>query len=95
MPFSYQQDENNPTFEGVDIQMAIDLGKSLDCEVKFIKTTWSNLLSDLEAGKFDIGMSGITIKLKRQQKTLFSIPLLSSGKAAITRDREYRIIHKH
>ena len=84
-PFSYQSDDIDG-YQGIDIELAKDLAESLDVEVQFIRTTWSNLLSDLAADKFDIGMSGITIKLLRQREALFSIPLLSSGKAAITRD---------
>lgn len=85
-PFSYQLDVNSNVFYGVDIELAKDLAASLGAKVEFVKTSWPTLLTDLEAHKFDIGMSGITIKLTRQQQALFSIPLLSSGKAAITRD---------
>ena len=85
-PFSYQLDTKSNVFYGVDIELAKDLAASLGAKVEFIKTSWPTLLTDLQAGKFDIGMSGITIKLARQQQALFSIPLLSSGKAAITRD---------
>jgi len=84
-PFSYQSNGAD-TYQGIDIELAKDLAESLDVEVQFIKTTWPTLLSDLATDKFDIGMSGITIKLVRQRQALFSIPLLSSGKAAITRD---------
>ncbi len=86
LPFTYQLNTESNSYQGVDIELAKDLAKSLDVEVQFVKTTWSTLLSDLAANKFDIGMSGITIKLVRQRQALFSIPLLSSGKAAITRD---------
>lgn len=85
-PFSYQMDVNSNIFYGVDIELAKDLATSLGVKVQFVKTSWPTLLTDLTTNKFDIGMSGITIKLARQQQALFSIPLLSSGKAAITRD---------
>ena len=85
-PFSYQLDPNSNEFYGVDIELAKNLAASLDVKVQFVKTSWPTLLTDLADGKYDIGMSGITIKLPRQQQGLFSIPLLASGKAAITRD---------
>ena len=85
-PFSYQLNANSDEFHGVDIQLAKDLAMSLNVKVQFVKTSWPTLLEDLANEKYDIGMSGITIKLARQQQGLFSIPLLSSGKAAITRD---------
>ena len=85
-PFSYQLDPNSNEFYGVDIELAKNLAASLDVKVQFVKTSWPTLLTGLADGKYDIGMSGITIKLPRQQQGLFSIPLLASGKAAITRD---------
>lgn len=85
-PFSYQLDESSKEYFGVDIELAKDLAKSLGVTVQFVHTSWPTLMDDLLADKFDICMSGITIKLNRQRHGLFSIPLLSSGKAAITRD---------
>ncbi|WP_423998032.1 transporter substrate-binding domain-containing protein [Maribacter sp. IgM3_T14_3] len=85
MPFSYKIDSNK-FYAGLDIEMAKTLAKSLDLEVAFIETSWPTLMEDLRNGKFDIGMSGITITPERQTKAFFSIPVLSSGKAAITRD---------
>lgn len=86
VPFSYHSEPNSAVYEGIDIELAKDLAKSLNVELQLVKTTWKTLVPDLQDGKFDMAMSGITITLNRQQKVLFSIPLLSSGKAAITRD---------
>lgn len=85
-PFSYRLDSIGNAYHGIDIELAKDLGRALNAEVQFVETTWPSLMIDLHANKFDIGMSGITITLARQQNALFSAPLLSSGKAAITRD---------
>lgn len=87
VPFSYQIEKDDSTLiVGVDIELAKNLAESLDVELQLVKTSWKTLMSDLLDDKFDIGMSGITITLTRQQQALFSIPLLASGKAAITRD---------
>lgn len=86
MPFSYKHAESSLDFQGVDIELAKDLAQSLELPVQFVQTSWPTMMSDLKAGKFDICMSGVTIKLQRQRHALFSIPVLSSGKAAITRD---------
>lgn len=85
MPFSYKINSNK-TYAGLDIEMANTFAKSLDVNVEFVETSWPTLMEDLMNGKFDIGMSGITITPERQTKAFFSIPVLSSGKAAITRD---------
>tara|TARA_R100001369_G_scaffold54024_2_gene80881 strand:+ start:6624 stop:7460 length:837 start_codon:yes stop_codon:yes gene_type:complete len=85
MPFSYKTDASN-NYLGMDIVMAKDLAKHLGVNFKFIETTWPTLMTDLMEGKFDVGMSGITITSAREKQALFSIPVYSSGKVAITRD---------
>ena len=86
VPFSYVYKNEPDVFQGVDVQLAKDLARALGVQVQFVQTSWPTLIDDLLANKFDIGMSGITIKLERQKKVLFSMPVLESGKVAITRD---------
>lgn len=90
MPFSYKIDSSN-NYLGIDIAMAKDLAKHLGVKLKFIETTWPTLMTDLMEGKFDVGMSGITITSAREKQALFSIPVYSSGKVAITRDENVSI----
>ena len=90
MPFSYKIDSSN-NYLGIDIAMAKDLAKHLGVNLKFIETTWPTLMTDLMEGKFDVGMSGITITSAREKQALFSIPVYSSGKVAITRDENVSI----
>jgi len=88
MPFSYVLSSSPRTFNGVDIELAKDLAESLDADLEFIQTSWPTMMADLQNDKFDLCMSGVTIKLDRQRTALFSIPMLSSGKAAISRDED-------
>jgi len=88
IPFSYHVGDNKTEYSGIDIQLGKDLASSLGVEAKFVKTSWPTLLDDLVNGLYDISMSGVTIKLERQREGLFSIPYLSSGKAAIARDED-------
>lgn len=89
IPFSYV---NNGEFVGIDIELAKDLANTLGVELVLVKTTWPTLMDDLHQDKFDIGMSGISIILERQKTALFSLPMLSGGKVAITRDEN---VHKY
>lgn len=84
-PFSYSRDSSG-TLHGVDLNFARMLAVDLGVKVKFVLTTWPGLMDDLRADRFDIGMSGITITPERQSVALFSQPVMSSGKVAITRD---------
>ena len=53
--------------------------------MEFVATTWQTLIPDLEAGKFDVAMSGVSRKLFRQRVGFFSVSYHLSGKSAITR----------
>ncbi len=82
-PFTYLNPGTNQ-FEGIDIDMAKELGKALGVETRFVKTSWPTLMKDFTQGKFDIGMGGISVNLGRQKTTFFSIPYLKDGKTPIT-----------
>ncbi|MFT5562315.1 MAG: cyclohexadienyl dehydratase [Candidatus Azotimanducaceae bacterium] len=81
-PFSYET-ETQPL--GIDLDLAADLAKALGAELVIFKTSWPTLMADLHEGKFDIGMSGISINLERQKTALFSLPHHSGGKTPISR----------
>ncbi len=82
-PFS--QKDAAGTFTGLDVDMAQNLADSLGVKLEVVPTAWSTLLPDLKAGKFDIGMGGISITLLRQKTAFFSTPVLRVGKTAIAR----------
>lgn len=65
-PFTYLIPKTKQ-YEGYDIDVAKMLAKDLGVKVKFVKTTWPNLMSDLQANKFDIAMGGITRTLEREK----------------------------
>lgn len=80
-PFSIADASGN--VEGIDVDMANSLSKSLGVKLEIVRTSWPTLKSDLEADKFDIAMGGITITLDRQRIGLFSTPVFASGKTPI------------
>ncbi len=86
IPFSYFSVNEPVKYVGIDIELAKDLAGTLGVTLEIVPTSWPTLMDDLMADKFDIGMSGISINLERQKVAMFSDPLLSGGKVAITRD---------
>jgi cyclohexadienyl dehydratase len=80
-PFSFA--DASGKVEGMDVDMAMSLARSLGVRLEIVKTTWPTLKADLEANRFDIAMGGITITLDRQKTGLFSNPVFSSGKTPI------------
>ncbi len=94
-PFSYANTAGVQGVAGLDIDLAQNLADSLGVSLVIVKTSWPTLMADLAHNKYDIGMSGITITLERQQQAFFSVPMMSSGKAAIARNEDankYRTI---
>jgi cyclohexadienyl dehydratase len=81
-PFSFRKGDS---YQGIDIDLAKNLAKSLGVELILIETSWPTLMEDFNLGKFDIGMSGISINLQRQQTAFFSLPYHKGGKTAIIR----------
>ena len=73
------------TFEGVDIDLAIDLARSLGVEPVFVRTSWPTLMADLASGAFDVGMSGISRTITRSREAFFTQPYHRGGKTPIAR----------
>jgi len=79
--------ENN-VYTGIDIDMAKALALSKGIKVRFVHTTWKTLMSDLNANKFQIAMSGISITHEREKVASFSHSYIDNGKRAIVRCSE-------
>ncbi len=82
-PFSYQRD-SNADLTGIDIDLARDLASALDVKIHFTKTSWPSLMHDLNAGLYDIAMSGVSRNLNRQKEAYFSVAYHKGGKTPIT-----------
>ncbi|MBR3357263.1 MAG: transporter substrate-binding domain-containing protein [Solobacterium sp.] len=70
---------------GFDAELAKDLADSLDVELAFVKTSWTSLMEDVRAGKFDLAVSGITITDVRKEQALMSDGYLENGKTILCR----------
>jgi cyclohexadienyl dehydratase len=80
-PYSYY---GNGKFEGVDIDMAGSLAKSLGVKVDFVKTSWPKLTNDFIAS-CDIAIGGVSTTLERQRRAFFTEPYQVDGKTPIAR----------
>lgn len=88
-PLSYYN-ENTKQYEGIEIDLANSLAKSLGVRVEFVKTTWPTLMQDTLDGKFDVAMSGITRTYARAQKVFMSEGYITFGKTAILRQTDLK-----
>jgi cyclohexadienyl dehydratase len=81
-PFSLERDGE---LKGFDVDASTELARELGSTVVFVRTSWSTLMDDYRAGRFDIAMSGISITDERAREAAFSLPYQHGGKTAIVR----------
>ncbi|MDB5928543.1 MAG: cyclohexadienyl dehydratase [Polaromonas sp.] len=82
-PFSFQKAD--ASFEGIDVDLMASLAGSLGAKPEWVKTSWSNLMPDLLAGKCDLAAGGISVTTERQKKAFFSTAYMVNGKTPIAR----------
>jgi polar amino acid transport system substrate-binding protein len=73
---------------GLEVDMVRALASSMDVDVRFVPTQFSELLPALERGDLDMVASGLTITPERNARVAFAGPYLISGKSLLTRDEE-------
>jgi cyclohexadienyl dehydratase len=81
-PYSFMRQDGQ--FEGIDIDLADSLAKSLGAQAEYVKTSWSNLMNDFIA-KCDIAVGGVSTTLERQKRAFFTAPYMEDGKTPIVR----------
>ncbi|HEY5761058.1 MAG TPA: gamma subclass chorismate mutase AroQ, partial [Steroidobacter sp.] len=70
---------------GADVQMGDALAKSLGVQPQFVSTSWSTLMRDYQAGRFDVALGGVSITPERAKLATFSVPYHRGGKTPIVR----------
>ena len=81
-PFTLERDGE---LSGADVKMAEALARSLNAQPQFVSTSWSTLMRDYEAGRFDVALGGISITPERAKLAAFSVPYHHGGKTPIVR----------
>lgn len=76
---------------GIDIEMAIELGKDLGVTVQFVDSSFSRLVDDLTQDRCDVAMFAIGITPERAEKLRFTQPHLASDIYAIASKTNRRI----
>lgn len=71
-------------FEGVDAEMALELGKDLRVSVEFVDSSFAHLVADLTGNKCDVAMFAVGVTAQRLEKLRFTKPTLMSDIYGIT-----------
>ena len=77
--------ESDGRYTGADIIMAARLATRMGVTVEYVPTAWVRLLPDLQAGRFDIAMGGVSITPARAAAAAFSTVTYVDGKRPVVR----------
>ncbi len=72
--------------EGFDVAVARAYAEDRGLAVEFVRFRWPDLLGDLRSRRFDVAMSGVTVRPQRSVAGRFSVPVIESGAVVLVRD---------
>ncbi len=81
-PFAMKEGDG---YVGHDIDVIDALAKELNLKIEYVPTSWPNLMKDLQAGKFDVALGGITRNAPRIAVAVMLPGYGPSAKVALVR----------
>lgn len=76
-PFNSFDSNNN--LVGFDVDISNEIAERLGVEAEFVPTPWDSIIGGLNAGKYEIVISSLTITEERAQKVDFTVPYYHTG----------------
>lgn len=83
-PFEYK-DEKTQEIVGFDVDLIKEIGKRLGLRVEIINATFDTLIPALNAKKYDVVVSAMTITEERKKQVDFSDPYIDSDQSIAVR----------
>jgi cyclohexadienyl dehydratase len=87
-PFSVASARDGRTLAGFDVAVARAYAAERGLRVEFVRFRWPDLLRSLEEGRFDVAMSGVTVRPERSAHGRFTVTVAESGAVVLVRDPE-------
>lgn len=87
-PFSLATGKDPIIFEGFDVAVARAYAEERGLVLVLERFRWPELIRDLEADRFDLAMSGVTIVPERSAVGRFSVPIVETGAVVLARQPE-------
>ncbi|MCP5066104.1 MAG: transporter substrate-binding domain-containing protein [bacterium] len=85
-PFSLEALDG--TLAGLDVALARAYATDRGLRLEFVRFHWPALQADLEAGRFEMAWSGVTVRPERSLTGRFSVPYLESGAIALVLEND-------
>ena len=79
-PYEYYEGQ---TVTGIDVEIAQLIANELDMELVIVDTDFDAVIPGVQGGKYDMGMSGITITEERKEQVCFTVPYTTAVQAII------------
>ncbi len=80
-PFEYLSGNN--TVEGIEVDILSLIAEKLSVELVINQMDFDSVLPGVQSGKFDVGVSGISITEKRKKNVLFTDPYCLAAQAIV------------
>ncbi|MDQ7781372.1 MAG: transporter substrate-binding domain-containing protein [Desulfomonilaceae bacterium] len=78
VPFQMLDDQGK--LKGFDVDTAHLTARSLMVNLRIVRKEWQDLIPSLLAGETDVIMSAVTVTPKRNERVLFTIPIVETGR---------------
>lgn len=82
-PFSRAEAGPEPRYEGLDLALARAYAADRGRELAIVRFRWPRLLAALADGRFDVAMSGVTVRPERSLAGRFTVPVAETGAVAL------------
>ena len=82
-PYEYYEDG---VVVGIDAEIAAAIAEKLGLELEIVDTDFGAIIGDVQAGKCDIGMAGMTVKEERLQYVNFSVSYATGVQVIIVKE---------
>jgi cyclohexadienyl dehydratase len=84
-PFSIALGGADADLEGFDVAVARAYAEERGLALEFVRFRWPDLVTALSAGRFDVAMSGVTVRPERSAAGRFTVPVVESGAVLLVR----------
>jgi cyclohexadienyl dehydratase len=87
-PFSFLGKDGTP--QGFDVEVARRFARASGRRLELVPFRWPTLRQDLAAGRFDVAMSGVTMRPERAVGAAFTRPVVETGAVVLVRPETAR-----
>ncbi len=82
----FEELQADGSIAGIEVDILNKIFAKLGIEVEYVSTNFDAVLLGVQAAKYDVGMSGITVTEKRQKNMLFTSPYCMASQVIVVKE---------